>query len=218
MYSEHVKSTRGKIDVKTRFILEVGIPSFSIVALLAVTAWITIDAIDVLRNPGGDSVNVYFLFGFAAGNFLVDVLCAVLFYIRKDDILKQRRYSLSEALNKSPVSGGGESQHGMNLNMASALTHISGDTLRTAAVFIAAVVSSTTSVSSAVCDAWAAIVVTVTIIFLIVPLSSEIYGIAKVHPYLRDSPDSSASEQTNYDPEVVDSLAREISTSTKSQA
>lgn len=144
-------------------------------------------------------------------NFLVDVICAVLFYMRKDDVLKQRRMSfLKQPLNEDP-SVPPKKIHGMNLNMASALTHVGGDTLRTTAVFVAAVVSSTTNISSALCDAWAAIVVTVTIIFLVIPLVREIYGVAKVHPFWRKE------EEQERNSSFAHSVAREIS-SQNSQA
>lgn len=70
MYSEHVKAKQGQLDVNTKFILEVGIPSFSVCALLGVTVWITLDAIAVIMNPENESVNVYFLFGFAGKQYL----------------------------------------------------------------------------------------------------------------------------------------------------
>jgi Co/Zn/Cd efflux system component len=224
MYSEHIKSKHGHLDVNTKFILEVGIPSFSVCALLGVTVWITLDAIAVIRNPENDSVNVYFLFGFAGtfslafiecasniitgANFLVDMICAALFYMRKDDLLKQRRMSfLKQPLNED-LSAPPKKTHGMNLNMASALTHVGGDTLRTTAVFVAAVVSSTTNVNSALCDAWAAIVVTATIIFLVIPLVREIYGIARVHPFWNKS------EEQERNSSFAQSVAREISSQT----
>ena len=58
--------------------------------------------------------------------------------------------------------------------MASALTHVGGDTLRTLSVFIAALVATFSSVDGSLCDAWAAIIVTVTILFILVPLVREI--------------------------------------------
>lgn len=88
LYSEYAKKKYGKLDVTTQFVLEVGVPLFSLMALLGVTGWITYDAINVIRNPSNDKVNVAFLFGFAGGNALVDVICAVLFYIRRRDVLK----------------------------------------------------------------------------------------------------------------------------------
>ena len=66
MYSEYVKSKGEVLNVRTKFILEVGVPLFSVCALMGVTIWITLDAIAILRNPDdSDDVNVAFLFGFA---------------------------------------------------------------------------------------------------------------------------------------------------------
>jgi Co/Zn/Cd efflux system component len=62
-----------------------------------------------------------------------------------------------------------------NLNMISACTHIGGDSMRTAAVFLAALITSTTDASSTACDAWASIVILFTITIMIVPLVKEIY-------------------------------------------
>lgn len=63
----------------------------------------------------------------------------------------------------------------MNLNMLSAVVHVGGDTLRTFAIFGAALFSSTTNFPSALCDAWAAVIVTVTVVFLVIPLIKEIW-------------------------------------------
>jgi Co/Zn/Cd efflux system component len=200
MYSEYVKRKYGRLDDTTRFVLEVGIPSFSVLALLGVTAWITYDAILVIRNPEDGSVNVLFLFGFASANALVDIVCTVLFYLRRKDVLLNSHTSSTTTrildssvdapqFSKSEADAGKKS---VNLNMASALTHVSGDTLRTASVFVAAVVATLSSFSGALCDAWAAIVVTVTILFIVIPLISEIYQHAKNHPFFATS---SPSEQ-----------------------
>ena len=61
-----------------------------------------------------------------------------------------------------------------NLNMLSAFTHLGGDTLRTISVFIAAVVSTTSGVNADLCDAWAAIVVSITIVMIMYPLLQDI--------------------------------------------
>lgn len=53
-----------------------------------------------------------------------------------------------------------------NLNMMSAFIHIVGDTLRTVAIFLAALVSSVTRVDGDVCDAWAALVVSLSVLLL----------------------------------------------------
>lgn len=58
--------------------------------------------------------------------------------------------------------------------MLIAYTHIGADTLRTSAVFIAACISSLTGINGTQVDAWAAIVVTVTILCAVIPLVIEI--------------------------------------------
>jgi Co/Zn/Cd efflux system component len=61
-----------------------------------------------------------------------------------------------------------------NLNMISALTHVGGDSLRTISVFVAAAVATATSIPGYLCDAWAAVFVSVTIVIMVVPLTKEI--------------------------------------------
>jgi Co/Zn/Cd efflux system component len=172
--------------------------------LLGVTAWITIDAIAVIRNPESDSVNVLFLFGFASANALVDIICTILFYLRRKDVLvnSTRAQFITSESTDTPQHEKLESDkpNTVNLNMASALTHVSGDTLRTSSVFVAALIATLSSYSGALCDAWAAIVVTVTILFIVVPLVSEIYQHAKNHPFFASS--SSATASTNGGPVV----------------
>ncbi len=51
-----------------------------------------------------------------------------------------------------------------------------GDTLRTLAALAAAIVATVTDESGTLCDAWACIVVTITIVFLVIPLLSAIYN------------------------------------------
>ena len=62
--------------------------------------------------------------------------------------------------------------------MASAFTHVGGDTLRTAAIFFAAVVTTATTIPGRICDAWADVIVTITIVFLVIPLVKEIIAAA----------------------------------------
>lgn len=61
-----------------------------------------------------------------------------------------------------------------NLNMLSAFVHVGGDTIRTLSVIIGAAVSTIFHVDADICDAWAAIVVSVTIVFMVVPLIRDI--------------------------------------------
>ena len=175
MYAEWVKSRGGVIDERTRYILEVYIPTFSVCALLGVTGWITSDAIAVIRNGGeDDDVDIAFLYGFAIANFVVDVLSGAMFYIRGKDVLQSRVFEFSFDA-RDPTA----EKTTANLNMISALTHVGGDSLRTASVFIAAVVATVTTVPGSLCDAWAAVVVSVTIIVAVIPLIIEIVKASK---------------------------------------
>jgi Co/Zn/Cd efflux system component len=63
-----------------------------------------------------------------------------------------------------------------NFNMISAWTHVGGDTLRTLAVFAAAVISSITGIDGDICDAWAAIVSGCTIIVSIYLISRNLFS------------------------------------------
>jgi Co/Zn/Cd efflux system component len=197
MYAEWFKSKGQEVPLRTKIILEVGIPCFSICALLGVTAYITSDAVEVIKSNGAeDDVNVYFLYGFAAANFVIDVVSTFLFYVRRKDVFlfsplvaDQREGSINRSGNDSESNIDCESNiigefigadiemrpSEKNLNMISAFTHVGADTLRTCAVFIAAVVSDTTSASGSVCDAWAAVIVSITIILCVMPLGKEIY-------------------------------------------
>jgi len=72
----------------------------------------------------------------------------------------------------------GEGNSSANLNMLSAFTHVGGDILRTASVFIASMVATIGGVDPNTCDAYAAIVVSVTIVLAVIPLCMEIYKAA----------------------------------------
>jgi Co/Zn/Cd efflux system component len=65
-----------------RIFLELAIPSFSVVCLLAVTGYITAEAIFVLMLPEipDDDVNINILYGFVAVNFVIDIICSYAFY------------------------------------------------------------------------------------------------------------------------------------------
>jgi len=198
MYAERIKSRGGEITPTMRFAMEILIPSFSVCALLGVTIYITTDAIEVIKSNGADDdVNVYFLYGFASANMIVDLISTLMFYIRRNEVFLDPSplladvdisYSIapkddddeaglkaSEMSTKSYNTSMKSTKSVKNLNMISAFTHVGGDTMRTIAVFIAAVVADTTSVAGSVCDAWAAVIVSITIFGCVVPLSYEIY-------------------------------------------
>ncbi len=50
MYTENVKHRYGVLDMRTKFAVEVTIPLFSVIALLAVTGYIMFDAIYIIAK------------------------------------------------------------------------------------------------------------------------------------------------------------------------
>lgn len=233
----------------SKLVLDVVIPSLSAGALLVVTLWVAFDAVRILRHPPpSNTVDTSYLYGFAAVNLGVDLICGYLFYPRssssiiveapacvpqlsldtsiEEDLDDEVEFgSLEDLVPPGPAAvaalplraeGRGDqrsssaapglgsfllyatpavwcpccssSLHGpstgcsegdgqlsvhhhhqsssSNLNMMSAFTHIVGDTLRTVAIFLAALVSSVTRIDGDVCDAWAALVVSLSVLVL----------------------------------------------------
>eukprot|EP01038_Epipyxis_sp_PR26KG_P008241 gene8241-11155_t len=199
MYAESIKAKGEAVSPRTKFILDVCIPSFSVCALLGVTAYITSESVQVLINngEGEDDVNILFLYLFASANFVVDIISSYMFYAKRNTVFLTNHFSAraistdggNNILNLTDDEGTSKLIHsaqnnqnpnqpkkaGVNLNMLSAFTHVGGDTMRTSAVFIAAVIATVTNVSGNICDAWASVVVTITIIGCVIPLVYEIY-------------------------------------------
>lgn len=188
MGAEWLKARNGGVlDLNTRWILEVYIPSASIIALFAITGWVTSDAIAVIQDNGSDDdVDVVFLYAYAGANALVDVISNIMFYMRKEDVFKNAEpaainmdtNSIRDGENMHDVESAYNSntaERSRNLNMMSAFTHVGSDTLRTGAVFFAAVLVSAGNYSSSLCDAWAAVAVTVTIVVFTCPLIYNIF-------------------------------------------
>ena len=222
MYAERVKSRskNGQIDKTTRFLIEALVPMISVSALIGVSIYITIEAVDIIQaykdgsqSKDDDQVNVLFLYGFAGANLLVDLLSAFMFYKKGESVfhdpndvmyIRKRSTSISKSIDRtrskskegraaaallflhgghthSTDQAGERNPIKKNLNMISAFTHVWCDTLRTISVFVAAIVASTTTVSSTLCDAWASIAVSITIFLFIIPLLSEIYQAFILH-------------------------------------
>ena len=170
-----------------RFVLEVLIPSISLCCLLIVTGYVTSEAIDVIRRPSmkHESVNIFFLYGFSFVNILVDALSSYMFFRNgEEDVFlsykTQRRISSYNSLTEEMDVENGNGTlptevRKANLNMISAFTHLTGDSMRTSSVIVAALISTIAKIPSDICDAYAAIVVTITITFIVVPLMREIY-------------------------------------------
>jgi hypothetical protein len=82
MYAEHIKSKGDKIPEETRMMLEVYIPSLSIICLICVTFYVTNEAVAIIIKPpneSGEEVDIAFLYGFAAFNFVVDLISGYVF-------------------------------------------------------------------------------------------------------------------------------------------
>ena len=199
MVAEHLKQKNGGfLQKRASIVLEVIIPAFSVLCLLAVTIWITSDAVNVIKQKGANNyVNVFFLFAYTIANAVVDLVSNYMFYKRRSSVFYGNIVNKDSSSNSSSVStdstidnddidididtdnegqpisksSGG---HSLNMNMVSAFTHVGSDTLRTTSVFIAAMVASTTGVRGSLCDAWAAVAVTVTIVAFVIPLCTEI--------------------------------------------
>ena len=179
IFAERLKAKNEKISERTRFIIEVLIPTFSLICLLGVTIYVAIDAVNVIVNKKEQDhdIDVVYLYAFAGANGVIDIISSYSFF-RKGDI-KDVFYTTEDAnvqgdRNSSSSSTDLPPSKITNLNMMSAFTHLSGDTLRTSSVLVGALVSTFGGISSQICDAWAAIAVTITIIFIAVPLAYEI--------------------------------------------
>ena len=183
------------LSKRTQIILEVFVPSFSVICLFSVTAYIAADAVNILiHKTDAEKIDVVYLYGFASANAVVDITssyvffrvgyAADVFYTNNAQKIENTGPVQAAAGDMAPVAAecpedttstpAVSQNRDMNLNMLSAFTHLTGDSMRTASVFIAALVSTFSGIPSQICDAWAAIAVTVSIVFMVVPLIVEI--------------------------------------------
>lgn len=198
--AEFIKWKYGKLSNNMRLLLECVLPSLSLCALVVTTVIILKDAISTIQrngiNSADEDVNVYYLYGFAIGNMLIDCGGSVILYLKYDNIFlnespSKHVYSRIDSdelsnederksiiSNSTDVNISGTETPNTNINLLSSFTHIGGDTLRTLSVFIAALVSSF-GITTNLCDAWATVVVSISIFFMIIPLVIEIIHCAR---------------------------------------
>ena len=166
--------------------VEVGIPVFSVAALVSCTIYVVVQASSKLLKGSAEeaTVNITIMYAFASVNFVIDIVCTLLFQIRQNGSHERLAGDSSHAeLNEKTTDHSGTSVRlnslpssvTRNLNMLSAFLHVGGDTLRTIAIFSAALVSTITGANPDLCDAWAALAVSVTIVGLAVPMTWEIF-------------------------------------------
>jgi Co/Zn/Cd efflux system component len=194
MFAEKLKAGGEVLSRRTQIALEVVVPAFSMLCLIGVTAYIAVDAVNVLvHTADADEIDVAYLYGFATANAVVDISSSYIFFRVgfAADVFYTHTVHKVENAGPFQATANGMTQarecpedttstpavaesRKINLNMMSAFTHLTGDSLRTASVFIAALVSTFSGVPSQICDAWAAIAVTVSIVFMVIPLIIEI--------------------------------------------
>lgn len=87
LYAEGTKDNLSSRNIFNRVVNEIGIPSFSVVCLLAVTIYITMDAVKVLQNPPEkNDVPVLYLYVFSLLNLLIDLVCGAFFFLRGKEV------------------------------------------------------------------------------------------------------------------------------------
>jgi len=188
MQAERIKARKGYVPPATKMILEVYVPTLSVTALLAVTAYVSVGSVhDILYPPEDDDVNIYIMYGFAAGNTVVDIISVFMFVRMGRAAFMQDKHALThdhdDAVSNAEGDEGSEESTPRsvvvgtekNLNMISAFTHVGGDSLRTISIFVAALIANLKLGAPYLCDAWAAVIVTVTIVLMVIPLISEIW-------------------------------------------
>lgn len=163
---------------RTKWVLQVYVPMFSIICLFGVTIYITQEAVQEIRFPQNqDSINVFYLYGYATLNLIIDIGSAYMF-LRKGRSFAHTPHSEEEDNNNFERIKSEETvtapKKVININMLAAFSHLGADSMRTMSVFIAAIVTSASNIDSDLCDAWAAVVVSISIVFAVIPLLYEI--------------------------------------------
>lgn len=179
---------------RLRLYLEVVPPLISVVTLIYVTMGAIQGATDSLTDPKQDAndVSVGLMFGFSLANLLLDFLNVACFAkahqaygltaVKKEPASfsspKANRMSEKHLLLGNEKSSESDDEEGFvnNLNMCSAWTHVIADTLRSAAVLVAAAIAFfVKSVTGAMADSVATIVVSVIILISLLPLLRGIF-------------------------------------------
>ena len=145
------------------------------------------ESIQEIRFPTNEgSVNVFFLYGFASFNLIIDVASTYMFLRKGKNFAYTEQSSVEQGKDQAiDIMPGNQVimpaieqpiilQKTININMLAAFSHLGADSLRTASIFLAAIVASSTDIDSGLCDAWAAIIVSSTIFVMAAPLINYI--------------------------------------------
>ena len=103
IYAEYLKQDEGsdglggggrggmrRINQKTILVTEIIIPSTSLISLVGVSVWVSYEASLRLRGHKVEEVELSFLFIFPIANFIIDIFCAILFYLRRHDVFQHQ--------------------------------------------------------------------------------------------------------------------------------
>jgi Co/Zn/Cd efflux system component len=88
IYVEDCKLKYHEINRNTLWLIQIGIPSISVLTIVIITGYVMIDAVKVLESPKKHPyyVDVLFLYGFSITNLVVDVVSASSFMSKGSDI------------------------------------------------------------------------------------------------------------------------------------
>lgn len=193
-YAEHVRGLSRPKTTTDWLTIDVYVPAISLLALCCITIWIFIEALGTLtaKSSADDKdTDVVYVFIFGGVNMLVDVASFYGFLsksnhsddqqdneaIVSNDITADNIHPLLEEVDKMLSEGRrctADTSTAVNVNMLTALAHVSGDFVRTVAALTSATVATATGYSSSVCDAWAAMVAIATIVIMVGSVTTEI--------------------------------------------
>lgn len=170
MVAEMMKK-RGVSEI-VRVRLELGIPLFSMLALIATSLYIiedaavTIATVDEIAADEQNVTNDTLMLIFSCINLSIDIFSVTCFARFKACL----GFSSVDIFVDPYNLNMGTKRKG-NTNMCSAYTHVIADTMRSSAVVIAAIISITVdTVNPNLADAWAAITVSLIIFISMIPL------------------------------------------------
>ncbi|GBG34835.1 Hypothetical Protein FCC1311_110572 [Hondaea fermentalgiana] len=166
MIAERLK-VRG-VTERTRLRLELFIPFVSMCGLIATSIYIIDDAsATISAGPlADDSTDDIIMIIFSSINLGIDVV-SMFFFVRARGCCGFRTVDEVTPPDAEPSSIRNRS----NMNMCSAYTHVTADTMRSSAVVVAAIVSiKGENVHAGIADAWAAVAVSIIIFLSMIPL------------------------------------------------
>lgn len=164
---------------KRRLYLELFPPVVSVATLIVVTVATLRESIDTLTHePAQDDVSLTIMLIFSAGNLILDIVNVTCFaraqlnfgmdLMRKENAVIRDSWRSTESTPLLRLQN--HDDVAVNLNLCSAWTHVCADTMRSAAVLVAAAVAVLFHLEPDIADSWAAVAVSVIILVSLIPL------------------------------------------------